>query len=216
MNPLAADPLLEADALECVKGDRLLFSGLNCSVRAGDILRVSGGNGVGKTTLLRILCGLVPPETGDVLWCGDSVKKEREALFANTVYLGHTAALSDRMTALENLLFTCLAAGDAASRQHCQQALCRVGLADEADLPVRVLSQGQRRRAALARLHLASHRPLWILDEPFTALDAGAVTDLVSVLHQHTRAGGMVVAVTHHEAPFVQAPKILNIEDWAC
>lgn len=207
---------LEADGLVCLKGDRLLFKELSLSVKEGETLRVSGGNGVGKTSLLRMLCGLVRPEAGEVRWGGQSIWQERESFLSNMLYLGHELALNERLTPLENLRFSSLSAGHKTSSAQCVQALQHLGLDEEQDLPVRVLSQGQRRRAALARLVLASHRKVWILDEPFTALDALAVSQLAGVLHQHTQAGGMVVVITHHEAPFVTAPRLLDMQAWAC
>lgn len=207
---------LQANSLVCLKGDRLLFQHLSLSVQPGEVLRISGGNGAGKTSLLRMLCGLVRPESGDVCWDGVSIWQQPDAYFSNLLYLGHELALNDRLTPLENLRFTSASAGDNKSLAQCTDALRQLGLDDQLDLPVRVLSQGQRRRAALARLVLAQHRCVWILDEPFTALDTLAVTHLAGLLHQHTLAGGMVVVVTHHEAPFVSAPRQLDMQDWAC
>lgn len=208
--------MLEARDLTCLKGDRLLFRGLALKVTAGNLLRVAGANGTGKTSLLRLLCGLTRPEAGTLQWHGQSVQAVRDQFHQALFYLGHASALNDLLTPLENLYFTCTTAGDQVSLQDCRHALERIGLARQFDLPAHVLSQGQRRRIGLARLFLASHRPLWILDEPFTALDSAAVTDLAITLSAHCTNGGMVILTTHQDAPFTFPPTLLNVGDWAC
>lgn len=208
--------MLEAEDLACLKGDRLLFRGLALRLEAGELLRVAGPNGVGKTSLLRLLTGLALPEAGEVRWQGRSIARERDAFHRALLYLGHAAALNDLLTPLENLRFACAAAGDDADEERCMQALVRIGLADQLDLPARVLSQGQRRRVGLARLFLGARRPLWILDEPFTALDVAAVAELATTLSDHCAAGGMVMLTTHQDAPFARTPRVLDVGAWAC
>jgi heme exporter protein A len=209
--------MLQATDLACLKGDRLLFRGLTLTLTPGDLLRVAGPNGVGKTSLLRLLTGLTHPEAGEVYWHGAPVRRSREAFHRALLYLGHAAALNDMLSPLENLRFACAAAGDeAVDEESCMQALVRIGLADQLDLPARVLSQGQRRRVGLARLFLSAHRPLWVLDEPFTALDVKAVADLATTLSDHCAAGGIVVLTTHQEAPFARAPQVLDLGGYAC
>lgn len=208
--------MLEAEDLACLKGDRLLFRGLALRLEAGELVRVAGPNGVGKTSLLRLLTGLALPEAGEVRWNGRSIRREREAFHRALLYLGHAAALNDLLTPLENLRFACAAAGDDADEERCMQALVRIGLADQLDLPARVLSQGQRRRVGLARLFIGSRRPLWVLDEPFTALDVAAVADLATTLSDHCAAGGMVMLTTHQDAPFALTPRVLDVGAWAC
>jgi heme exporter protein A len=208
--------MLEANDLACLKGDRLLFRGLDLRVVPGEMLRVAGPNGVGKTSLLRILCGLALQEYGAVRWKGGDTRRERERFHRELLYLGHAPALNDLLTPLENLRFTCRASGDDVSERACVEALGRIGLAEQIDLPARVLSQGQRRRVGLARLFLSSARALWVLDEPFTALDVRAVADLAASLSAHCEAGGTVILTTHQDAPFAKPPAVLDLAGVAC
>ncbi len=190
--------MLEAVDLAAVRGDRRLFAGLGFSLLEGELLHVHGVNGSGKTTLLRMLCGLVVPEEGRILWEGKDIRSEREAYLRNLVYLGHLGALKGDLTGVENLRITETLAGEAVTEDQAMAALQDVGLHGHEDLPVRVLSQGQRRRVALARLAL-SQAGLWILDEPFTALDKASVAALRARLENHLKQGGMVILTTHQE-----------------
>lgn len=208
--------MLEANDLACLKGDRLLFRGLSRRMASGEMLRVAGPNGVGKTSLLRILCGLAMPEYGGVVWKGKDTRRDREHFHRELLYLGHSAAQNDLLTPLENLRFACHASGDAPAEADCVAALERIGLGAQIDLPARVLSQGQRRRVGLARLFLSSSRPLWVLDEPFTALDVAAVADLAATLSRHCEAGGVVILTTHQDAPFDKPPAVLDLAEVAC
>lgn len=208
--------LLQANNLSCVREDRTLFEHLSFAVRSGDLVQIEGPNGVGKTSLLRLVTGLALPEAGEIRWRGESIRRAREAFHGDLLYLGHAAALNDLLSPLENLRFACAAAGDAVDEDDCVQALQRIGLADQLDLPARVLSQGQRRRVGLARLFLSNARPLWVLDEPFTALDVRAVADLAATLSQHCDAGGMVMLTTHQDAPFARPPEVLDVGVFAC
>ena len=208
--------MLEATELACLKGDRLLFRGLDVDLGAGRMLRVAGPNGVGKTSLLRILCGLATPEYGTVRWRGEDIRCGREDFHSQLLYLGHAPALNDLLTPLENLRFAIHAGGEAADDARCVAALERIGLGAQIDLPAKVLSQGQRRRVGLARLFVSGERPLWVLDEPFTALDVAAVTDLAATLEAHCEAGGVVVMTTHQDAPFKRAPDVLDLAEAAC
>ncbi len=208
--------MLAATDLACLKGDRLLFRGLGLALEAGRMLRVAGPNGVGKTSLLRILCGLAMPEHGTVRWRNEDIRRTREDFHADLLYLGHAPALNDLLTPLENLRFAIHSGGEAADDARCIAALERIGLGAQIDLPAKVLSQGQRRRVGLARLFVSDRRPLWVLDEPFTALDVSAVADLAATLEAHCAAGGVVVMTTHQDAPFKQAPDVLDLAEAAC
>lgn len=192
---------LEARALECTRGERTLFSGVSFALGRGALLHVAGENGSGKTSLLRILAGLGIADAGEVLWRGEPVRGLREAYARELVYVGHAAALKDDLSAVENLCFAALLAGHGATPHAAREALAGFGLAACLDLPARLLSQGQRRRAVLARLALAADVLLWILDEPFNALDAAAVRFLEALLLQHVDQGGMVILTTHQDAP---------------
>lgn len=190
--------MLEVADLACERGARALFRGLSFRVPSGDILRVGGANGAGKTSLLRILCGLLPPDAGEVRWRGTAIQGLREEFFKNLVYLGHAPAVKDELTAAENLEVACALAGLPVSAHGVAAALDAFGI--PAAVPVRQLSQGQRRRAALARLKLSASVPLWLLDEPFAALDTVAAGVTRELIGAHAGAGGAVVYTTHQDA----------------
>jgi heme exporter protein A len=187
---------LELRDLGCVRGRRSLFRGLDLRLEPGQLLRVTGANGSGKTSLLRMLCGLLAPAQGEVLWHGRSVRRDREAFLQQLVYLGHAAALKDDLSALENLQVAVRLGGRTADAAALRQALADAGLRGREHLPARVLSQGQRRRAALARLPLGGAR-LWVLDEPFNALDTAATGWLLGLIEGQLRGGGLVVLTSH-------------------
>jgi len=191
--------MLEAAGLQCVRQQRTLFTGLGFSLRGGELLRVAGANGSGKTSLLRILCGLLTPEAGEVRWHGAPIHRLREEYARQIVYLGHAPAVKDDLTAAENLSIACTLAGIEAPAQPVHEALARYGL-PAGEVPVRKLSQGQRRRAALARLLLSEGVPLWLLDEPFAALDASAARHTEELIARHVAGGGAVVYTTHQDA----------------
>jgi heme exporter protein A len=195
--------MLEARHLECTRGERKLFRDLSFKLGRGQLLRVAGANGSGKTSLLRIMCGLVAPSAGELFWQGRSIRAEREEYSRNLVFIGHLNALKDDLTALENLGFAAALGGVHAARARTLDALDRFGVGRCAELPAKVLSQGQRRRVTLARLALSPKVPLWILDEPFSALDVAAVSELDDLLAGHVAAGGMVVLTTHQEVQVV-------------
>jgi heme exporter protein A len=190
--------VLEAADLRCERGGRVLFERLSFRLGAGEFLRVSGANGSGKTSLLRVLCGLLTPSRGCVRWKGEPVAALREEYARQLVYLGHAPAVKGDLTAEENLSIACTLAGVAASRDAVKSALARFALPH--DVPVRRLSQGQRRRAALARLALSGAVPLWLLDEPFAALDAEGIERLGALLSGHAEKGGAIVFTTHQDA----------------
>lgn len=206
--------MLEARQIACIKGDRVLFRDLSLAVAPGEMLRVRGPNGVGKTSLLRILTGLATPESGSVHWRSGDIRRERDAFHRALVYLGHAPAVSDQLTALENLAMACIAAGEPADEAACARALERIGLDRSKDLPAGVLSEGQRRRVGLARLLLAGERRLWILDEPFSALDDGAQNELCEVLDTHCAGGGTVVFTSHQPVTVTAAPRVLALGEF--
>jgi heme exporter protein A len=203
-------PMLEASQLECARGSRTLFSGVGFSLAPGALLRVTGANGRGKTTLLRALCGLLLPAAGEVRWKGERIRTLREEYWSDLLYVGHANALKDDLTPEENLAFACGIAGRAAPRERIHAALARFGIAGRERLPVRALSQGQRRRAALARLAVGTTQPLWILDEPFAALDAAGSELVQSLAGEHLARGGIVVLTTHQDAR-ITAPSVTDI-----
>jgi heme exporter protein A len=187
--------MLEAAELECERGAKVLFRGISFAVRAGELLRVAGANGSGKTSLLRIVCGLASPSAGVVRWKGQPIGALREEYGRELVYIGHTPAVKDDLTPSENLAIACRLAGRSAGGETLRAALGQLGVPE---LPVRKLSQGQRRRAALARLWV-SDAPLWLLDEAYSALDADGVAALNGRIASHAAAGGAVVYTTHQE-----------------
>lgn len=192
---------LELDKLACTRGSRQLFSGLSLSVQPGNLLRVRGVNGAGKTSLLRMLCGLLMPTSGQVLWHGKPLAAQRDQLGQDLMYLGHAAALKDELSPLENLLDACALGGLAPTTPVAMAALQGAGLRGHERTPARRLSQGQKRRSALARLSLSQNAPLWILDEPFNALDTTANAWLTGLIEAHLQNAGMVVLTSHQDMP---------------
>ena len=203
--------MLEVSALACIRGDRALFRGVSFTLEAGGLLHVAGANGSGKTSLLRLLCGLGTPEAGEVRWRGESICALREAYAREIVYMGHASALKDDLSALENLMVACMLAGNPTANNAARQALAAFGLAACEHLPVRSLSQGQKRRSALARLALSVRTPLWILDEPFSTLDVDAVRHLEQLILAYMDGGGSVIFTTHQDAAI--APRVTQRVD---
>jgi heme exporter protein A len=194
--------MLEARDLACWRGDRAIFAGLSFTLAEGGALLLTGANGAGKSSLLRLLAGLIPPAEGELLWDGQPALADRTAHAARLRYLSHQDALKPSLTARENLAFYAkLCGGDVAP------ALDALGLKDLAGLPARVLSSGQKRRLALARLALAPAR-LWLLDEPTVGLDAASVERLGALLAAHRGEGGAVIAATHLPLPLPGAGEL--------
>ena len=192
--------MLEVSSLTCTRGDRTLFRNVSFKLDAGGLLHVAGANGSGKTSLLRILCGLGAADEGEVRWRNEPIHTLREAYWREVVYLGHANALKDDLSATENLAVTCALAGQPVTHAAANVALTAFGLAACSHLSVRALSQGQKRRSALARLALSTHARLWILDEPFSALDVAAVSHLEKMIVAYIDGGGSVIFTTHQEA----------------
>lgn len=191
----AAARLTAAD-LACDRGERRVFTGVRFDIGAGDALAVVGANGAGKSSLLRLLAGLLPLAAGTLLWNGAAVGDDPEAHRARLHYLGHLDAVKPALAPAETLAFHARLRGQPADRSAVMAALDALGLARLADLPGRFLSQGQRRRAALARL-LVAPAPLWLLDEPTNGLDADSLGRLAEIIDNHRAAGGMIIAATH-------------------
>ncbi|MBI4292501.1 MAG: cytochrome c biogenesis heme-transporting ATPase CcmA [Betaproteobacteria bacterium] len=197
--------MLEADNLECVRGDRSLFRGLSFRLDRGQCLLVQGSNGSGKTSLLRMLCGLVAPAHGTVRWNGQPIAALGDAYRRELTYCGHQSAVKEELSAAENLEVAAALAGRAVSARSVRSMLAKAGLRRREDLPVRVLSQGQKRRVALARVLLAGSA-LWLLDEPVTALDVDAVKWLAGEIDHHVERGGLAVLTSHQDLPLAAGP----------
>jgi len=189
--------MLRCEKLTCVREDRILFKELCFTVKAGQIVQVEGPNGVGKTSLFRLIAGLSIPHAGAIYWNDVLIASDREAFYQQLLYLGHKTGIKPELTALENLQFF----------QHLQPShsnvdlwdiLAKVGLAGHEDVITAQLSAGQQRRVALARLWL-NDCPLWVLDEPFTALDKSGVKVLEALFLQHAQQGGIVLLTTHQD-----------------
>jgi heme exporter protein A len=188
--------VLEAEGLAAFRGERLVFSGLGFAVPEGGALQLVGPNGSGKSTLLRLLAGLVRAEAGRLSWCGEDALSDPVEHAGRVAYLGHLDAVKPGLTAAENLSVWGMLAVD--------RALAAVGLATLAELPAKMLSAGQRRRLALARL-LLRKVPIWLLDEPTLGLDAVSVERFGAMLAAHRSGGGVVVAATHLPLPLPDA-----------
>ncbi len=186
---------LEATYLSCIKQDRVLFSGLDLQLGTGEVLYLQGENGSGKTSLLRILAGLSEPAEGQVGWLGENIKENPEPFHSQLIYLGHKLGLNMHLSALDNLAFwqTLHKVG---FKQPLMDVLGALRLQGLEDVPVMQLSAGQQRRVGLARLWLKPAK-IWILDEPFNALDKWSVAFLLDKIRQHVASGGMVVLTSH-------------------
>lgn len=203
--------LLQARQLFCERDERVLFSGLNLDIYAGQLTQVLGSNGSGKTSLLRILCGLNDGYEGEILWRGEPASEQHETYLASLLYIGHRAGVNRILTPRENLRWSA-ALYSPVDDQRIEDALGRVGLRAYEDIPCRNLSAGQTQRVALARL-LISPAVLWILDEPFTTLDVQGVRDLELLLSEHVAAGGSVLLTTHHQLSVSCAIQRLDLDN---
>ena len=207
-------PVLEAVALACERDWRLLFEHLDLRLAAGDMVQISGPNGSGKTSLLRLLSGLMQPTAGDILLEGKPLAEQRSELAHNLLWIGHAAGIKDLLTPVENLSWLC-ALHHSVDTADIWQALEAVGLRGFEDVPCHTLSAGQKRRVALARLYLPGPA-LWMLDEPFTALDKQGVAQLEEHLAHHCEQGGTVVLTTHHTLSRTPAGyRDLDLGQWA-
>jgi heme exporter protein A len=206
--------LLQARALEGQRGERTLFRGLELQLRPGDVVWLRGRNGRGKTTLLRMLAGLTTPAGGEILLDGE--RPAGAEWRRQMAYVGHANALKDDLTATEALAFLATLGGAAPGAAELKAALMRLGVAERARAPVRTLSQGQRRRVALARLALVPSPRLWLLDEPFDALDDHGIDALNTLLRDHAAAGGAALLTSHQALSLREpAPREFSLDPFA-
>lgn len=203
---------LRLESIACVRGDRTLFEGLNLEINPGSILRISGDNGSGKSSLLRILCGLLTPHTGKVFWGSDPITEDRDQFHGELIYLGHIPALKADFSAIENLMSLALLGGQSISNEEAMNALREAGLDRQAHRFIRTLSQGQKQRIALSRLLLPQPKSIWILDEPFNALDRDANRALQNLLINHVNRGGIVALSSHQDLQIDDNARVIRLE----
>lgn len=199
---------LQLNNLACQRGDKQLFCGLSLCFQSGDFIQIEGHNGIGKTSLLRVMTGLSQPLTGEVCWNGVPIYQQRENFNHDLLYLGHFAGVKPELTAWENLRFyQQTTACRYTNEEKLWDVLQRVGLLGREDIAVSQLSAGQQKRVALARLWLSA-APLWILDEPFNAIDKNGVMVLTKLFEQHCAEGGITIITSHQDVPSETLQKV--------
>lgn len=203
--------LLRAQQLTCIREDRILFDQLSINVNAGTLLQIEGPNGAGKTSLLRILSGLSMPYEGEVHYLGNTIKQCRDDYYQDLTFIGHLAGVKGELTALENLSFSLLLQQD--NIDDIEHAIAQVHLSGFEDSYASHLSAGQNRRIALARLWQSTSK-IWILDEPFTAIDKAGVAALEALFLSHIDNGGAIIFTSHQELQLAKARvTYLNLEE---
>lgn len=200
--------MLETVNLECVRGDRPLFSHLSFMLKPGGLLHVTGANGSGKTTLLRTLCGLTHPQTGEIRWNGTAIRQLGDDYHDQLAYVGHTNGIQGDLTPTENLKVATNLSG-VTDGADIPATLERLGLAAYQRFPAKILSQGQKRRLALARL-MVERKPLWILDEPLSGLDVDSISLMTTILMEHLSQDGLII-ITSHQDINIQTKTVLQI-----
>lgn len=194
---------LQVKQLDCVRGDRRLLKNIEFSLQSGQLLHLKGHNGSGKTTLMRTIAGLLPIENGTITWNEQRIDKAPEAYRTNLLHLGHLNGLKEELNAVENLRIQAAIRGESIEEKLAWQVLQKIGLQGHEDIPTKFLSQGQKRRVALARLWF-SKAALWLLDEPFSALDSAALEQLQQILRQHLQNGGLLLLTSHQTVDLLQ------------
>lgn len=202
---LKTAPTLSFAKLDCSRGGRQLFQNIDCELEAGRWLYVAGANGVGKTSLLRMVSGLAPIESGEIFWNGTPIHAQADAYRQDLCYFGHLNALQESMTVQENLSFTAALGGRAPDTAQTKAVLAQFGVPGRERQLVRHLSQGQKRRVALSRLALSSAR-LWVLDEPFVAMDEAGVRILADLIAKHLTQGGLAILTSHQQVDIGSIP----------
>ena len=209
--PAMNSSALHLQNLACMRGGKTLFTDLSLVLEPGHLLRITGSNGAGKSSLLRILCGLLTPSMGSIQWGASSIDADRDSFHTQLIYLGHTPALKGDLSAEENIMAAGSLSGDAITSSMARAALVSSGLGHLASRLARTLSQGQKQRVALARLQLAKDKPLWLLDEPFNALDQDANEALQALIQEHLTRGGMVALSSHQAVALDQIDRVVRV-----
>jgi heme exporter protein A len=209
--PAMNSSALHLQNLACTRGGKTLFTDLSVALEPGHLLRITGSNGAGKSSLLRMLCGLLTPSMGSIQWGASAIAADRDFFHTQLIYLGHTPALKGDLSAEENIIAAGSLSGDVITSSMARAALVNSGLGHLASKLARTLSQGQKQRVALARLQLAQDKPLWLLDEPFNALDQDANEALQALIQGHLTRGGMVALSSHQLVALDQIDRVVRV-----